>query len=639
MTNGTDLSPLFDQRHNFTIIALTGRNGSGYHRIATLLENGFNPPDYPEPIDFPIINNSYKKYRIVYNYAKENFIPFKLIRYRDIITLFILRAGFDNLESFLRSSEINYFFKSAKVLVESDFSNEIKTLLGIKKEFESFSNNVNTVCFENDIKIPSNAYDFCSFFWSDRFKVFSARFHAALKKSYVKYDLLLELITHNIRRSGNFQDFETLESENIFTISNLINRAIKAVKKINGKLPTKVVIDSLKNPYEINFFKQRFSAFYLIAINRDDKVREAYLKKKYTHEYHLMKVLLEDEYKGGKGNEFYRRYVRECIEKADIHITYRAKSKTQELNDRKLQDDKTSPYFTVEMQLLKYVSLIDHPGLVTPSPEERCMQLAYTAKYNSGCISRQVGAAVTDEYYSVKAIGWNNPPEGQTPCLLRNAEVLINATDEYIQNENRKERRNEDTNLDLKSFTPYEKTNPDFKNALRSNFKQNIEENKSKLKGRNICFCFKSLQNSCSEGKNQVHTRSLHAEESAFLQITKYGGTGIKGGKLFTTASPCELCAKKAYQLGIKVIYYVDPYPGISQEQILETGNRKPELRLFNGAIGNAYHWLYEPLMSYKDELSIILGQEIKDKVKQLEDELKEAKEKIKNLTSANVPK
>jgi len=33
------------------------------------------------------------------------------------------------------------------------------------------------------------------------------------------------------------------------------------------------------------------------------------------------------------------------------------------------------------------------------------MQLAYTAKYNSGCISRQVGAAVTDESYSIKAIG------------------------------------------------------------------------------------------------------------------------------------------------------------------------------------------------------------------------------------------
>lgn len=92
------------------------------------------------------------------------------------------------------------------------------------------------------------------------------------------------------------------------------------------------------------------------------------------------------------------------------------------------------------------------------------------------------------------------------------------------------------------------------------------------------------------------------------------------------------MCAKKAYQLGIKIIYYVDPYPGISLEQILEAGTKKPELRLFNGAIGNAYHWLYEPLMAYKDEMSIILGQDIKDKLGQLEEELRKAKERLKEL-------
>jgi Cytidine and deoxycytidylate deaminase zinc-binding region len=128
-------------------------------------------------------------------------------------------------------------------------------------------------------------------------------------------------------------------------------------------------------------------------------------------------------------------------------------------------------------------------------------------------------------------------------------------------------------------------------------------------------MCFKSLRNSITEGKNQVHTRSLHAEESAFLQITKYGGNGIKGGKLFTTASPCELCSKKAYQLGIKVIYYIDPYPGIAGKQILNAGaiENQPTVRLFNGAIGKAYHWLYEPIMSYKDELSLLLGQQTTD--------------------------
>ena len=107
--------------------------------------------------------------------------------------------------------------------------------------------------------------------------------------------------------------------------------------------------------------------------------------------------------------------------------------------------------------------------------------------------------------------------------------------------------------------------------------------------------------------KNQVHTRSLHAEENAFLQISRYGGQGLVGGCLFTTASPCELCAKKAYQLGISKIYFIDPYPGISKEHVLAGGKYQPEVILFTGAIGQAYHELYQPVMAYKDELDCFI--------------------------------
>lgn len=237
--------------------------------------------------------------------------------------------------------------------------------------------------------------------------------------------------------------------------------------------------------------------------------------------------------------------------------------------------------------------------------------MAYTAKHNSGCISRHVGAAITDENYSIKAIGWNNTPSGQVPCVLRNAEDLLG-------------RKN-----DINSFTNFEKTDSKFSMALDENFRSKIEEYNENLKGRNVCFCFKDVKNSCSDGKNQVHTRSLHAEESAFLQITKYGGTGIENGKLFTTACPCELCAKKAYQLGIKVIYYIDPYPGISDGQILSAGNSPIYPRLFNGAIGNAYHWLYDPIMPYKDEMTLLLGNKIDDYATQKKKEAE--KQKIEN--------
>jgi len=95
-------------------------------------------------------------------------------------------------------------------------------------------------------------------------------------------------------------------------------------------------------------------------------------------------------------------------------------------------------------------------------------------------------------------------------------------------------------------------------------------------------------------------------------------------------ASICELCAKKAYQLGIKVIYYIDPYPGISDDHILSSGSKAIKPRLFNGAIGNAYHWLYDPMMAYKDELTLLLDNKIYDYATQ---QKKEGEKKDKRIT------
>lgn len=115
------------------------------------------------------------------------------------------------------------------------------------------------------------------------------------------------------------------------------------------------------------------------------------------------------------------------------------------------------------------------------------------------------------------------------------------------------------------------------------------------------------------------------------MQISKYGGVKLKDGYLFTTASPCELCAKKAYQIGIKKILYIDLYPGISESHILNNGTIKPELILFRGAIGRAYTQFYTPIVPYKDELYMLLNMNFKkgNSEGKINKEIKEEKEKI----------
>ncbi len=606
MKKGIDLKNIYELRKSFTIIGLTGRTGSGCSEVAELLEKGFNIPDYLEPIKNSE-NNTDRKYKIVYNYAKQNFKSYFLIEYKQVISLYIFSQNLNFVK--------NYLMTNFKELDENNLAfldNCFEKINPLLKDFDFYNpQSINSVNIDN-------LYDV---FTSEIFINCTKTFQDNLNKiSPVLRIKVMQLLSNNVREGGCAICSESDELVNVYNIVIIINKLVKGHKK-KYKI-CKIVVDSLRNPLEIMYLKERYSAFYMMNVNSEEQDINERLLNRYNQDSEIVNKILEidkNEYKSDNNKEFYKQNVSECIQKSDIHISNITEEKVLEFNNQNTKaNNNTSPKFSLEKQLLKYISLIEQPGIITPSPEERSMQIAYTAKYNSGCISRQVGAVITDENYSIKAVGWNNTPEGHTPCLLRNSDDLL------------------DIKGDKSAFSEYEKTNQEFYSVFEAEYK-NID--KTYLEGRNIPFCFKCIQNSIKEGKNQVHTRSLHAEESAFLQISKYGGQGIKGGKLFTTASPCELCAKKAYQLGIEVIYYIDLYPGISIDHILKTGSYPKEIRLFHGAIGNAYHKLYSPFMAYKDELSLITGLDfpdyatkLKKKNNDLEIENTKLREEIKKL-------
>lgn len=626
---GIKLDHIYNLRKKFTLIGLTGKTGSGGSEISNQLQIGFgkgngftNPLEILKKFHGTNLNNEFRKHRISYDYAKTNFQPFAEIKYKDIITLILLKYSIKELFDYLSSKAFKNEFEVGK-LTPPILDGFTDSITNFEERFESLSAQIKAIGL-SEIKDNRNYKLLHDLYFGKDFIEFSSALHEALGKRNIdtafNYHKIGQIFCNNLRKSGNPFVSDWHNSDNIFTIVKIINYVIKSHRECNEK--TQVVINSLKNPMEIMFFKQRYSAFYSIAVNKEPDVLERHLNSKFggIDEDQILK-LIDEEYKGGQDKEFHKQKVSECLQLADIHINFLSKTEADdknsiESNNSKKLDLKTSPFFSWQDQLLKYLSLIDHPGLISPSPEERCMQLAYTAKHNSGCISRHVGAAITDRDYSVKAIGWNNTPSGQVPCSLRNANDLI------------------DNFPDIAAFTPFERNvnNKEFREVLEENFERKVKKNKSLLNGRSVCFCFKSLKNSISEGKNQVHTRSLHAEENAFLQLAKYGGGGILDGILFSTASPCELCSKKAYQLGIRLIYYIDPYPGISKAHILGAGEKPIEVRLFSGAIGSAYHRIYMPFMPYKDELGLLLGHNIKDKVSKLESELSRQRTENTNL-------
>lgn len=577
MTNpyvANGLRKLFQSRASFVLVALTGRTGSGCTTATSILTQSFDQLKVPKAKteNFSIED---RKHRIALDYAEKNWSPFFGISISNVILSFLFDVEEKDLRLLLESSSA---FPKADAI--ESFLTEWKQPAAEWKSTKDVLEHV-----------ESSHEDLSKFVkvWQTTLTQFFATVRKGMGPASVK---LLQLVGDNLRKSGDPLS-STADPDKFYILPDRIAALIQAIKKLQEKegKPAYIVLDALRNPFEVLYFKERFASFYLVAITTDNKDRErrlAYLDYSPAQIAEYDKKEYPEKSKPLSGYEsFTSQNIQSCLEKADIYIRNNGTSAPQQ--DPNLND------FT--SQLVRYFTLMIHPGLTTPTRMERCMQIAFSARANSGCISRQVGAAITDKHDSIKAVGWNDVPAGQIPCLLRRATDLSAKSDE-------------------EAFSDYEFTDKEFRSQVEGSYKRfTLVE----MGGRSASFCFKSEYNSLPGGdNNQVHTRSLHAEENAFLQLAKYGGDGIEGGNLYTTASPCELCAKKAFQLGIKNIFYIDPYPGISLDHILKSGVKtlRPVVELFQGAVGQAYHRLYDPVLPYKDELKALMegSEDVKSK-------------------------
>lgn len=652
---------IYKLRDSFTIIGLTGRTGSGCTRFANIISKSIKfdnetmlrlPKEIKYIDSLPDNNTVFKrKYTICYNYIKANNKQYEKISYLSVLFLYCLHYGVhvlkykskdelkqyvlqlvkDNFKKSVREIDNEYF--AIEITVEQieslgiDFDGVLNELLKLNERLEKTEKSILfTVFFESEVKS----------FTDKLFKLFA-------EKDYYLGSFFVHRLGCKIRATGNplvDSDPEKLkeiaDTKYIYSIVSIVNQLIKAWRLKNEK-KTYICIDSLRNSLEIMYLKERYSAFYMIAIHNEGRYKDRILdrlQKSSTPNKNEISVITQkiirldeienkgDDFKAGR---FYSPDVENCIQRSDIHIN-NIGSNIKSFNEEIRQ----SSFYTMIEQWIKIQSLILHPGLITPTHDERCMQIAFTSKFNSGCISRQVGAVITDENNSIRSVGWNDVPKGAVPCNLKNLNDIIDITRIDIN--------------DL-TYSPFEKglsekkydSGDDFSSKSIENFKSSLLKPDNAY-GLNHSYCFKSLHNKYEEKDNQVHTRSLHAEENAMLQVSKYGGQPLRNGTLYTTASPCELCAKKAYQLGLRIVY-IDPYPGISMEHILANGygynekNKANKPKMFSGIVGRAYNKLYEPLLSYKDELAILAPQQkiVKQKSK------KEIKEFLETVLECNL--
>lgn len=640
------------QRRQFVIIGLTGLIGSGCSSAANALVNTFEELgmyDIASGKD-GFRDDDERDAKALLRFAKYNWVKFNKISVRDVILSFVfqnekeffrdlvsLKTDVDKVnlnkeikeiiedmvkKDYIRNiiDELCQKYETVEAIKESNKINETgvngkghqsvrdiseiqknKYMEDLRKTGQEENTNYFKKLIEWNTKIEKGEYGFDLYVYTSYILPKVGQWlHDKLGKSYTQ---LFQKYGNYIRKYGSITPGQKVE---VYALAERINRFIKIYRhpfKDFTEFPVYIVIDSIKNLYESMYLSDRYSAYYLVAITADENIRRQRMmdkKKLSPEEYDIInlnerpneaKKLSEREQANKDANEAYDDQVRKdalknggyeyflqdveaCIQNADIFIRNNASVK---------EDEKMHK---LKYTLIRYVSLMIQPGLLLPTDIERCMQVAFSAKVNSGCLSRQVGAVVTDKNYQIVSLGWNDVPCGSVTCNRRNLVDLVK-------------------NVDKVAYSDYEMYDEKFSAWLNERFDfSNREEMRKFFRGLPIRFCFKDLYQTLQDDKNQVHTRALHGEEKALLAA----GYNVAEGYLFTTSSPCELCAKNAKDHKIKRIYYIEPYSGTSQNHVLSTGclDNRPEYELFTGAIGRAYYQLYNAHIPYKDQLEHI---------------------------------
>lgn len=318
--------------------------------------------------------------------------------------------------------------------------------------------------------------------------------------------------------------------------------AKKVVEDINNSTKNQFIVDGIRHPSEVEFFRSQFTNFYLIAIDAPKEerwVRSCVEYQNIRNEFDKMDERDQDEALS------WGQKVKECTYLADISI----------VNDKHHSED---PDFNrpFDTKLFEIIDLIFNPGKKKPKKQETLMTLAYTESLRSYCKKRKVGAVITDKKYRILSTGHNNPPEGVEPC-----------SDCY------RDKKKTDLNNKI--------------NNCPGCGKNLSEELKLKGKCDNCLTDLKMLV-----GKRLDECRALHAEERAIIQLAKLGSAiSLEDKVLFSTTFPCLLCANKIVDSKISKVYYEEPYPMQEAFDLLDKQGVK--LLRFEGVKAQAFFKLY----------------------------------------------
>lgn len=359
-----------------------------------------------------------------------------------------------------------------------------------------------------------------------------------VKKGY-KYislsDILRKEIGDNISDRSKLQD----KGNELRRNNGADYLAKRAIEEINSSNEKKFVIDSIRNTHEVEALKQKFPSFYLFAVWANKDERWERVKEKYNNNQSGFDL---DDKRDKDEKDEDGQQITLCYQMADIII----------LNTKEIPTKEADSFIQLNAIVERYLSLIEHTKRFVPTEMESLMAMAYANSMRSSCSQRKVGALIIDDYGNVFSSGFNEVPVSERSCKVEYGKCYR----KYLREEMAKKLKKElqDKNLTEKISS--------------------IIKNNSKM----LDYC-----------------RALHAEENAIVNMARLSvSTDFSKSTLYTTTYPCNLCANKIAQVGIKKIVYYEPYPQEEAKKILASHN--VQQIPFEGVTYNSYFKFMEVL-------------------------------------------
>jgi deoxycytidylate deaminase len=317
-------------------------------------------------------------------------------------------------------------------------------------------------------------------------------------------------------------------------IAKEIHKEMKSARHENKD----IVIDSIRNPAEVQYFSAALERFFLLALDASSEVR--WLRKQSDYEDEEERFKQDDMRDKGDEEPRHGQHTEACVYLSDVVI------------DNEKQIGYRQEWDLFFYKIKQYIELMRDPKYRQPTYKELYMHIAYSVSLKSSCNKRHVGAIIVStgipESY-VLATGCNDVPIGAPICaeLGGRSNPRFCAKDSY-----------ELQALRTMKYCP--------------GCGAELELSSIETVGFRCPKCNKRLPGDFTPGKMLDLCRAVHAEEAAILQTSKLGSSSLNGATLYTTTFPCLLCCKSIINAGIKKIFYREPYPMDESVKMLKNG-------------------------------------------------------------------